>query len=118
MEVGVRDYKRVHAINVGVGRDVTIAELVSLFTGVVGFKGQFGFDTSRPDATPRAAAIRPRPMCCHSSCVASARRFPLHACFKAEGDAPHFERTQFDLVKHGLQTRARRRSRGLRRRET
>jgi len=50
---GGRDRKRVHAINVGVGRDVTIAELASLVAGVVGFKGQIGFDTSRPDGTPR-----------------------------------------------------------------
>jgi nucleoside-diphosphate-sugar epimerase len=40
---GGRDRKRVHAINVGVGCDVTIAELASLVAGVVGFKGQIGF---------------------------------------------------------------------------
>ena len=40
-------------INVGIGRDVTIAELASVVAGVVGFKGQIGFDTSRPDGTPR-----------------------------------------------------------------
>ena len=51
---GGRDRKRVHAIiNVGVCRDMTIAELASLVAGVVGFKGQIGFDTSRPDGTPR-----------------------------------------------------------------
>jgi GDP-L-fucose synthase len=50
---GVRHRKRVHAINVGVGRDVTIAELASLVAGVVGFKGQIGFDTS---SRARAAA--------------------------------------------------------------
>jgi hypothetical protein len=33
---------------------VTIAELASLVAGVVGFKGQIGFDTSRPVA-PRAS---------------------------------------------------------------
>jgi nucleoside-diphosphate-sugar epimerase len=34
-------------------RDVTIAELASIVAGVVGFRGQIGFDTSRPDGTPR-----------------------------------------------------------------
>jgi GDP-L-fucose synthase len=42
-------------INVGVGRDVTIAELASVVAGVVGFTGQIGFDTSRPDGTPRSS---------------------------------------------------------------
>jgi GDP-L-fucose synthase len=40
-------------INVGVDRDVTIAELASVVAGVVGFKGEIEFDTSRPDGTPR-----------------------------------------------------------------
>jgi GDP-L-fucose synthase len=49
----LRHYSDASTINVGVGRDVTIAELASLVAGVVGFKGQIGFDTSRPDGTPR-----------------------------------------------------------------
>jgi nucleoside-diphosphate-sugar epimerase len=57
---GVRDRKRVHAINVGVGRDVTIAELASLVAGVVGFKRQIEFDTSRPEA-PRCRRWTRRP---------------------------------------------------------
>jgi GDP-L-fucose synthase len=49
----LRYYSDASTINVGVGRDVTIAELASVVASVVGFKGQIGFDTSRPDGTPR-----------------------------------------------------------------
>jgi GDP-L-fucose synthase len=49
----LRHYSDASTINVGVGRDVTIAELADVVAGVVGFKGQIGFDTSRPDGTPR-----------------------------------------------------------------
>lgn len=40
-------------INVGWGRDMTIAELATTLAGVVGFKGSVRFDTSKPDGTPR-----------------------------------------------------------------
>lgn len=40
-------------INVGTGRDVTIAELADTMAKVVGFVGDIGFDTSKPDGTPR-----------------------------------------------------------------
>jgi nucleoside-diphosphate-sugar epimerase len=49
----LRHYSDASTINVGVGRDVTIAELASVVAGVVEFKGEIGFDTSRPDGTPR-----------------------------------------------------------------
>jgi GDP-L-fucose synthase len=49
----LRHYSNPSTINVGVGRDVTIAELANIVAGVVGFKGQIGFDTSRPDGAPR-----------------------------------------------------------------
>src|SRR5207253_2736998 len=40
-------------INIGTGTDVTIAELARLIGDIVGFKGSFIFDPSRPDGTPR-----------------------------------------------------------------
>jgi GDP-L-fucose synthase len=40
-------------INVGTGEDVTIAELARLVGDTVGYRGNIGFDTSKPDGTPR-----------------------------------------------------------------
>src|SRR5579859_7745016 len=40
-------------VNVGWGRDETIAELAQTISRVVGFAGALRFDTSKPDGTPR-----------------------------------------------------------------
>jgi len=40
-------------INVGSGRDVTIAELAQIIAGVTGFAGQIAFDPTKPDGTKR-----------------------------------------------------------------
>ncbi len=40
-------------INVGVGHDLTIAELAEAIGQVIGYQGQIKFDTSKPDGTPR-----------------------------------------------------------------
>ena len=40
-------------VNVGSGRDVTIAELAGIIAKVVGFEGDIGFDGSKADGTPR-----------------------------------------------------------------
>ena len=40
-------------VNVGVGEDLTIAELAKLIAGVAKFSGRIVFDPSRPDGTPR-----------------------------------------------------------------
>jgi GDP-L-fucose synthase len=40
-------------INIGVGEDLTIAELAQLIARVVGYDGKLTFDTDRPDGTPR-----------------------------------------------------------------
>ena len=40
-------------INVGYGDDVTIAQLASAVAKATGYQGSIGFDTSKPDGTPR-----------------------------------------------------------------
>ncbi|RNG32935.1 GDP-L-fucose synthase family protein [Streptomyces botrytidirepellens] len=40
-------------VNIGVGEDLTIADLVKLVADAVGFTGRLTWDTSRPDGTPR-----------------------------------------------------------------
>ena len=40
-------------VNIGVGEDVTIAELAGLVAKVVGYEGAVVYDTSKPDGTPR-----------------------------------------------------------------
>ncbi|MEZ5748530.1 MAG: NAD-dependent epimerase/dehydratase family protein [Caenibius sp.] len=40
-------------INVGTGRDVTIAELAGIMAEVTGFAGQIVFDRTKPDGAPR-----------------------------------------------------------------
>ncbi|MEO0938866.1 MAG: GDP-L-fucose synthase [Pseudomonadota bacterium] len=40
-------------INVGTGRDVTIAELARMIARISGFEGEIRFDTTKPDGTPR-----------------------------------------------------------------
>ena len=40
-------------INIGTGEDVTIRELAETVGRILGFTGEFVFDTSKPDGTPR-----------------------------------------------------------------
>lgn len=40
-------------VNVGVGEDIAIAELATKVGKVVGFRGRFEMDSSKPDGTPR-----------------------------------------------------------------
>jgi len=40
-------------LNVGIGKDQTIAETASLIQEVVNFKGETTFDSSKPDGTPK-----------------------------------------------------------------
>ena len=49
----MQKYSEDATINVGVGHDVTIRELVELVREVVGYEGALKFDTSKPDGTPR-----------------------------------------------------------------
>jgi len=40
-------------LNVGTGQDITIAEFAQLVADIVGYRGSFVFDTSRPDGAPQ-----------------------------------------------------------------
>ena len=40
-------------INIGSGQEVTVFELAQLIADIVGWSGQFVFDSSKPDGTPR-----------------------------------------------------------------
>ena len=40
-------------INIGTGKDLTIAELIHIVKKVVGYTGEIKFDTTKPDGTPR-----------------------------------------------------------------
>ena len=46
-------YDSPEIINVGVGDDISIAELAELVRGIVGFDGRTVFDRNKPDGTPR-----------------------------------------------------------------
>jgi GDP-L-fucose synthase len=46
-------YASQEPVNVGWGRDISIAELARMIAGVVDFHGELRFDPSRPDGTPR-----------------------------------------------------------------
>jgi GDP-L-fucose synthase len=49
----MQQYSAEGTINVGWGEDVSIAELASGIAGVVGYRGRFAYDSSKPDGTPR-----------------------------------------------------------------
>jgi GDP-L-fucose synthase len=40
-------------VNVGCGKDLTIRELTEMVAGVVGYRGEVRWDSSKPDGTPR-----------------------------------------------------------------
>ncbi len=49
----MQNYSEPEIVNVGVGEDVTIADLAKTVARVVGFQGSLVFDTTKPDGTPR-----------------------------------------------------------------
>jgi GDP-L-fucose synthase len=49
----LRNYDDASHVNVGVGDDVTIAELAATIADVVGYTGVIEWDSSKPDGTPR-----------------------------------------------------------------
>jgi len=49
----MQNYNESGLINIGVGEDISIAELASLIKDIVGFKGDIIYDSTKPDGTPR-----------------------------------------------------------------
>ncbi|MBJ26076.1 MAG: GDP-fucose synthetase [Alphaproteobacteria bacterium] len=49
----LKNYSDFEPLNIGSGKDISIADLSKIIAGVVGFKGKILFDSSMPDGTPR-----------------------------------------------------------------
>ncbi|MSO72163.1 MAG: GDP-L-fucose synthase [Rhodospirillaceae bacterium] len=49
----MKSYSQEEHINIGYGSDVTIRELAEIVSNVVGFRGAFTYDTSKPDGMPK-----------------------------------------------------------------
>jgi GDP-L-fucose synthase len=49
----MQSYDQPEIVNVGVGEDVTIADLAAMIASEVGYRGKTVFDISMPDGTPR-----------------------------------------------------------------
>lgn len=46
-------YSGKEIVNIGVGKDISIAELADRVRRIVGYEGKLVFDTGKPDGTPR-----------------------------------------------------------------
>ncbi|MEL7648007.1 MAG: GDP-L-fucose synthase [Sedimentibacter sp.] len=49
----MNSYSGNETVNIGTGKEVTIAELAETVKSVVGFNGKITYDTTKPDGTPR-----------------------------------------------------------------
>jgi GDP-L-fucose synthase len=49
----MKTYSSPELVNIGTGEDITIAEFARVVAATVGYRGEIGFDASRPDGTPR-----------------------------------------------------------------
>jgi len=49
----MKNYSEAEIVNIGTGRDMTILELAERIARVIGWRGVFTFDRSKPDGTPR-----------------------------------------------------------------
>lgn len=49
----MQNYDQEGLVNIGTGEDLTIKDLATLISKVVGYEGEIKFDTSKPDGTPR-----------------------------------------------------------------
>ena len=56
----MKNYDGEGIVNIGVGEDLSIAELAELISRVVGFTGKIVYDPGKPDGTPRKLVDVPR----------------------------------------------------------
>ncbi len=49
----MKNYSDSQTINIGTGTDLTISELAQNIASIVGFKGNFSYDNTKPDGTPQ-----------------------------------------------------------------
>jgi GDP-L-fucose synthase len=49
----MQTYSDLGHVNVGVGEDIAIRDLAQLIADVIGYDGDFHYDSSKPDGTPR-----------------------------------------------------------------
>jgi len=55
MVLAAERYDGAEPVNLGVGREITIRELIELIARLTGFEGEIRWDTSKPDGQPRRA---------------------------------------------------------------
>jgi GDP-L-fucose synthase len=89
----MRTWRDFDPINIGSGQEVTIVELATLIAEIVGWDGQFEFDSTKPDGTPRKlvdatklTALGWRPSISLRAGLANA-----YADFRARWDAGEFK---------------------------
>ena len=49
----MENYDEAELVNIGTGEDVTIKNLANLVKQIIGYQGEIGWDSSKPDGTPR-----------------------------------------------------------------
>ncbi|GAB1580862.1 GDP-L-fucose synthase family protein [Phyllobacterium phragmitis] len=49
----MKHYSGLEHVNIGAGQEISIRDLASLIAEIIGYGGQFAYDTTRPDGTPR-----------------------------------------------------------------
>ena len=49
----LKNYSKSQFVNIGTGKDTSIAEFADIVADVVGYRGEIIFDPSKPDGTPR-----------------------------------------------------------------
>jgi GDP-L-fucose synthase len=86
----MRTYTAAEPLNIGWGKDISIAELAELVRGIVGYRGEITWDRTMPDGTPRKLLDSSR-----LAALGWIPRIPLregvaavYACYREEAPLP------------------------------